>query len=330
MIKTIFVCAIIMISLSTLAQKAITINDALKTFGFTEQKIISGSDTITYYLKNYTAKPQNLVVFIQGTDPYPVFFYQLKDGASKLIKWFNDDYKALDSTYAYAIVAKPGLAGIFNRDSFSIPGKYHEKNYKEYRVKQINKAIENIKRHHLRNPGKIIVYGHSEGAQIGAALARVNKSITHLGFWSGNVLNNFYEFALFERMAVLKGQQSDSAAHAKIMGLMQWYRSIIENPQSTKVDEWGYTNKRWASYEEAPINDLLKINIPVYAVFASEDESTPIETAYLLPIQFMQNRKENLTFKVCMNCDHSYSEKKEGQMINHWGKIFEEFIGWAK
>jgi hypothetical protein len=41
-----------MISLSTLAQKAITIKDALKTFGFTEQKVISNSDTITYYLKN--------------------------------------------------------------------------------------------------------------------------------------------------------------------------------------------------------------------------------------------------------------------------------------
>lgn len=330
MIKKICISSIFMISLSAMAQKVITINEALKTFGFMEQKVVSNSDTITYYLKNYTTKPKNLVLFIQGTDPYPVFFYQFKeDGSSKLIKWFNDDYKTLDSTYAYAIVAKPGLSGIFNRDSFSIPEKYHENNYKEYRVKQISLAIENIKRHHLGKHGKIIVYGHSEGAQIGAALARVNKSITHLGFWSGNVLNNFYEFALFERIVVLKGQQGDSAAHANIMGLMQRYQAIIENPNSTKVDEWGYTNKRWSSYEEAPINDLLKIDIPVYAVFATGDESTPIETAYLLPIQFMQNRKKNLSFKVCMNCDHSYREKKGEQMINHWNKIFQEFIKWT-
>ena len=111
---------------------------------------------------------------------------------------------------------------------------------------------------------------------------------------------------------------------------MHWYEDIIKDPYSTRLDEWGYTNRRWSSYEEAPISDLLKINIPIYAVFATEDESTPIETAYLLPIQFMQNRKDNLTYNVCMNCDHTYKEKKEGQIINHWDEIFNEFIEWTK
>jgi pimeloyl-ACP methyl ester carboxylesterase len=330
MIKTICISAISVISFSTLAQKVITIDDALNTFGFTEQEIVLDSDTITYYLRNYTTKPNNLVVYIQGTDPYPVFFYQKKrDGTTKLIKWFNDDYKTLDSTYTYAIISKPGLSGIFNKDDFSIPGKYHKNNYKEYRVNQIHLTIKDIRQRHLSNSGKIIVYGHSEGAQIAAALATVDKNITHLGFWSGNVLSNFYEFALFERIAVLKGHQTDSAAHANITGLIHWYQDIIENPLSTAVDQWGYTNRRWSSYEEAPIDNLLKIDIPIYAVFASGDESTPIETAYLLPVQFMQNRKDNLTFEICMGCDHSYREKKDGKMINHWNKIFEEFIEWT-
>ncbi len=329
--KAICVYAIGMLSLSTVAQKAPTINDALGTFGFTEQKIISGRDTIIYYLKNYAAKPANLVVHIQGTDPHPLFFYRFnKDGTTSLLKYFNDDYKALDSTYAYAIIAKPGLAGIFNRDGFTVPVKYHENNYREYRVNQLSKAIEDIKHKHLGKPGKIIVYGHSEGAQIGAALARVDKSITHLGFWSGNVLNNFYEFALFERIAALKGQQTDSAADANILGLMGWYQNVVSNPGSTKVDASGYTNKRWSSYEEAPINDLLKVSIPIYAVFGTRDESTPIETAYLLPVQFIQNRKDNLHFKVCLNCDHVYKEKKEQQTINHWDEIFKDFIQWTK
>ena len=320
-----------MASFSTMAQKVLAIDDALNTFGFKEQRIISNSDTIIYYLKNYTSNSNNLVVYIHGTDPYPVFFYQIKkDGTTNLIKWFNDDYKTLDPTYAYAIIAKPGLSGIFNKDNFSIPEKYHKNNYKEYRVNQIHLAIEDIKQHHLNNPNKIIVYGHSEGAQIAAALAIVSKSITHLGFWSGNVLNNFYGFALFERIAVLKRHQTDSAAHANITGLIHWYQDIIKNPHATEVDQWGYTNRRWSSYEEAPINDLLKIDIPIYAVFATGDESTPIETAYLLPIQFMQNRKDNLTFEVCMRCDHSYRENKDGQMINHWSEIFEEFIKWTK
>jgi hypothetical protein len=331
MIKTVCISLITLISFSTWAQKIPTISDALSNFGFNEQKIVSKSDTITYYLKNYTTKANNLVVFIQGTDPYPVFFYQVKkDGTTTLVKWFNDDYKTLDPTYAFAIIAKPGLSGIFEKENFSVPEKYHQNNYKEYRVNQIHLAIEDIRQRHLTNPKKIIVYGHSEGAQIAASLATVNKNITHLGFWSGNVSSNFYEFALFERIAVLKGQQTDSAAHANITGLIHWYQDILKNPHSTKVDQWGYTNRRWSSYEEAPVNDLLKIDIPIYAVFATGDESTPIETAYLLPIQFMQKGKDNLTFEVCMYCDHSYREKKDGKMINHWNEIFKKFIEWTK
>lgn len=330
MIKTFCICAFSIISLSISAQKAVSISEALDLFGFTEHKVISNSDTTTYYLKNYKIKPKHLVVHVQGTDPHPLFFYQQKDHTpTKLLKYFNDDYKNLDSTYAYAIIAKPGLSGIFNRDSFTVPSIYKEQNYRDYRVNQLEIAIEDIKQHHLINPEKIIVYGHSEGAQIGAALARVNKNITHLGFWSGNVLNNFYEFALFERIAALKGQQTDSTAHANILGLVQWYQNIVKDPNSTAEDEWGYTNKRWSSYEEAPINDLLHVDIPIFALFATEDESTPIETAYLLPIQFIQHRKDNLTFEICMGCDHTYREKKEGKTLNHWNELFTAFIKWT-
>ncbi len=330
MIKVICFCIVCLVPFFSTAQNKPAIDDALSKFGFTEQKIISTNDTVTYYLKNYTSKPNKLVLFIQGTDPFPIFFYTIKNGTTKLSKCFNDDYQSLDSTYAYAIVAKPGLSGIFDKDNFTPPQKYHDNNYREYRVNQIHLAIEDIVKNHLDTSESIIVYGHSEGAQIAAALGCVDTNITHLGFWSGNVLNNFYEFALFERIAALKGEQSDSLAHAHIVELINWYKTIIENTNSTEVDRWGYTNKRWSSYEEAPINDLLKIDIPIYAMFATEDESTPIETAYLLPVQFMKHRKNNLTFKVCINNDHSYREEKNGQIVDNWGKMFAEFIEWTK
>jgi len=304
--------------------------DALNKFGLTENRVILKTDTTTYYLKNYKKKPNKLVLFIQGTDPFPIFFNKVIDGQPTPVKMFNDDYKSLDSTYTYAIVAKPGLSGIFKREGFNPPDRYDEKNYQQYRVEQVDRAIEDIVKNHLNKPEKIIVYGHSEGAQIASHLALRNKHVTHLGFWSGNVLNNFYEFALFERIAALKGRQSDSVTHENIMGLLDWYGSIIENPNSTKKDNWGYTNKRWSSYEQAPINNLLKVDIPIHAMFATKDESTPIETAYLLPVQFLQKRKENLTFEVCMGCDHTYREKTKKGTIKHWDRIFKEFIAWTE
>jgi len=329
--KHIYLILLLLITTAGISQSVHTptIDDALNKYGFIEGKIIEDSDTITYYLRNYKTKPTKLVVFIQGTDANPIFSYKIKNGKSSIYRWFGDNYKLLDSTYTYAIIPKPGIDGIFNDEELSVPKEYYKKNYQEYRVNQINLSIEDIIKNHLEKPEKIIVYGHSEGAVIGASLANKNKNITHLGFWSGNVLNNFYEFSLFNRIETLQGKQSDSLAHNNIMGIIDWYKSVIKNPNSTEIDHFGFTNKRWSSYEKPPIDDLLAIDIPIYAVFGTKDESTPIETAYLLPVQFMQKRKENLTFDVCINCNHVYVEKDKEKEIKHWDRIFSEFIIWA-
>lgn len=314
--------------ISQFAQKP-TIDDALSKYGFIEGQIIEGTDTITYYLRGYKTKPTKLVVFIQGTDANPIFSYKIKNRKPSIYRWFGDEYKLLDSTYTYAIIPKPGINGIINDENISIPKEYYENNYREYRVNQINLSIEDIIKKHLKKPEKIIVYGHSEGAAIAAALGNKNKNITHLGFWSGNVLNNFYEFSLFNRIETLQGKQSDSLAHNNIIGIMNWYKLVIENPNSTEIDHFGFTNKRWSSYEKPPIDDLLTIDIPIYAVFGTKDESTPIETAYLLPIQFMQKRKNNLTFEVCIDCNHTYIKKDNKKEIKNWDRIFIEFIDWT-
>lgn len=306
-----------------------SIDAALKKYDFVQGQVIDKKDTIIYYLKNYQKKPTRLVVYIQGTDPNPIFTYSLNKGEYSLSRWFGDDYKLLDSTYTYAIIPKPALAGIFDRSKLEVPKEYHEKNYLEYRIRQIDLSIKDIIKRHLAKPEKIIVYGHSEGATIAAPLALKNKSITHLGFWSGNVLNNFYEFSLFNRIESLTGKQSDSLAHQNIMEIIDWYSSVIKKPILTDTDPMGYTNKRWSSFEKAPIEYLLKLDIPIYAYFATEDESTPIETAYLIPIQFMQNRKNNLTFNVCIGCNHSYEKEINSKKIKLWPKVFEEFIHWT-
>jgi len=306
------------------------LKNVLLKFDFIEEKIITQSDTITYYLKNYhKSKPSNLIVYIQGTDANPIFSYNLKDGKPIYYRWFGDDYKNIDSSSTFAIIPKPGMEGIYKDDDISIPKKYYQCNYKEYRVGQIDQSIDHIIHHHMDEVEKVIVYGHSEGAPIASALALENDRITHLGFWSGNVLNNFYEFSLFNRIESLKGQISDSLAHENIMGIIGWYKNVIENPNSTALDHFGFTNKRWATYEKAPIEELLSIEIPIYAMFASKDESTPIETAYLIPIQFMEKRKSNLTFEVCMDCDHSYNRLVDGTKVSKWNEVFMDFLNWT-
>ncbi len=304
---------------------------ALEKFSLKEGKIIGDTDTIYYYMTELNkVRPKNLVVFIQGSDANPLFSYKIEDGEPVFYRWFFDDYKNVDSTTIFAIIPKPGMEGLYHEDSISIPKKYYENNYKEYRVNQLDQSIDDIINKYLIDPERIIVYGHSEGAAIASALALKNENITHLGFWSGNVLNNFYEFSLFNRIEALKGNISDSLAHSNILNLIDWYSDIIDQPKSTALDRYGFTNKRWSTYERAPIEELLEIDIPIYALFGSKDESTPVETAYLLPIQFMEHRKTNLTFELCINCDHGYHQFVNDETISNWDRLFLEFLEWAK
>lgn len=307
-----------------------SMNEALNEFGFIQEQIISQEDTITYFLKSTKEKSSNLVVFIQGTDANPMFSYTIRDHKNIYYRWFPDDYQHLDKSYTYAVIPKPGMEKLYNEKNIEIPQCYYERNYLDYRVRQVDHSIRHIIEHHLTNPGKIVVYGHSEGAAIGAALATTNEYITHLGFWSGNVLNNFYEFSLFNRIEALKGQLTDQEAHQNILEIIAWYQSVINNPNSAEIDHFGFTNKRWSTYEKAPIDYLTILDIPIYALFGTEDESTPIETAYLLPVKFIEHRKENLTFEVCMGCDHTYQEVTEKGTQFHWEDQFIKFIEWVE
>lgn len=318
------------VSFAQISKPKPSIQGALQQFDFIQEQIINGPDTITYFLKKNDHNPRNLVVFIQGTDPNPIFSYKINEGKTTYFRWFNDDYKSLDSTYTFAIIPKPGMSGLYEEGNITVPQFYHDYNYLDYRIHQIDQSINHIIENHLKNPQNIVVYGHSEGAAIGAALANVNDRITHLGFWSGNVLHNFFEFSLFNRLEALQGKLSDEEAHKNIMGIMEWYKAVLNDPNSTELDHFSYTNKRWSTYEKPPIDYLLELEIPIFALFATEDESTPIETAYLLPFRFLEQRKDNLTFEVCMHCDHSYFETKEDEKMNHWKDWFARFMEWVQ
>jgi pimeloyl-ACP methyl ester carboxylesterase len=103
----------------------------------------------------------------------------------------------------------------------------------------------------------------------------------------------------------------------------------MTDPDSTKFTS-GYTYKRWASFAEPPIQNLAKISIPIYQVHGTKDESTPIESAYIVPLEFARLKKDNLTLKFYANADHSLIERKsDGTEVFHWNDMMVNFFKWV-
>ena len=310
------------------AQKAPSKNDIVHHFGFIQDSIIVETENIVYYSYSRSEeKIENLIIYLQGSDPSPQFSYRLSGTKIEKLCWLHGEFKEIPKNHLFVVIEKVGFENTIDENNIPKPQIYQQKNSLDNRVFRANAVINKLNSDYMFN--KIIVYGHSEGAPVGAKLATINSEITHLGFWAGNALPDFYDFALDSRKEYYKGNISVAESQKQIDELIDSFKNdIATNPTNTEDD--GYTKKRWWSYAEPPINNLLKLEIPIFVQVATNDESAPIESTYLIPLEFARLGKSNLTYKVCVGCDHGFNSKdNDGVIQRNWIDIFKEFISWT-
>lgn len=310
------------------AQKVPTKDELVNYFGFVQNSIVVDKENIIYY--SYTKgekKKENLIIYLQGSDPSPQFSYSIRGSEIKRFCWLHGEFKDIPENYLFVVIEKIGFGDLINEDSIPKPRIYQEKNSLDHRVFRVSSVINKLSSETTFK--KIIVYGHSEGAPVGAKLATVNKKVTHLGFWAGNALPDFYDFALESRKEYYKGNITVEDSQKQIDELISSFKNEIAT-DSLNTEGNGYTKKRWWSYSEPPINHLLQLEIPVFVQVATNDESAPIESTYLIPLEFTRLGKTNLTYKVCVGCDHGFNSKDDdGNVKRNWKNIFKTFLEWA-
>lgn len=310
------------------AQNIPTKSELVSHYGFEQKTITADQEKIVYYTYTSDSSPKaKMVLYLQGSDPSPQFSYKIKNNETQKLCWLNGEFKELSNEYIYVVIEKIGFEGVIDEDNIPRPEIYQQKNSLDNRVFRANEVINKLCT--VNKFDKIIVYGHSEGAPVAAKLGTVNKKITHVGFWAGNALPDYYDFILESRIQFYKGEISAEEAQKNIDKTISSFVDKVAK-DTANVTGKGYTNKRWWSYSEPPINSLLQIDVPIYVQVATNDESAPIESTYLIPLEFARAGKTNLTYKVCVGCDHGFNIKsEEGKVQRNWKKIFKAFIQWV-
>jgi hypothetical protein len=300
-------------------------------FGFEEHKVVNSGDTVVFYTyKKPSSNPSSIYITLPGTAAEAIYSYH-KDTDSTF--WFSSltsfDFSYLPDDFLFVIAAKPGFGFFGNGDVKEIPRRYSEKTSLQDRVMRADVAINNVLKNIIKKPKQVVVFGYSEGFYVGAKLATVNKSITHLGIGGGGGYIDFYDFLLFNQKDSWKGEKNEDSVLQKNDRLISRLRQVMTDPDSTKFTS-GYTYKRWASFAEPPIQNLAKLSIPIYQVHGTKDESTPIESAYIVPLEFARLKKDNLTLKFYANADHSLIERKsDGTEVFHWNDMMVNFFKWV-
>jgi len=240
------------------------------------------------------------------------------------------DFQQLRNEYRILLISKPGVPFIDSLETdetglpiYKEPNIYKENLSLDWRVETANSIINILVKDEQIDDSKVVVLGFSEGAQVAPTLAKENKNITHLLLFGGNGLNQLLDPIISARMKAYSGQISEIDAQNEIDSLFKEYKKIYRDPTSTKNEWWGHTYKRWSSFTERdPYKYLLELDIPIYIANGSLDEYSVLSADYI-QLEFIKNKKENLTYKTYPNYDHQFNEiiTENGQFVEAKPKL---------
>lgn len=297
--------------------------------------------TINYYVSaNKIGNKKPILLYIDGSGPYPLFQYTPNGTGSTIVL----DFRSLSNDYHLVMISKPGVPFVDSVKNdpvsgfpiYPAPTEYTQRLSLDWRVESANLVLTKVLKDLPVDEGKIAVLGFSEGFQVGAKLATFNKNITHLLLFVGNGLTQFFDFIIHNRMDAQKGLISEEQAQHNIEDIQIAIKDIYANPFATDKEWYGHSYLRWSSFcNNNPSENLLQLNIPIYVVGASKDHNSAVLGTDYLYLESIRRGKTNLTYKV-YPYDHSFNEmikNDSGQEIgakNHMQEVMQEGLNWLK
>lgn len=86
----------------------------------------------------------------------------------------------------------------------------------------------------------------------------------------------------------------------------------------------------WNSFSKGTLSELVTLKIPIYIAYGSADIIA--DFCDLLPIYFIQNRKENYTLKRYANLEHNFFPIDEKGIVDYkngqWKSVISDFLEW--
>lgn len=313
--------------------------------------ISTKSDTINYhiYLKGKIEEKKKILIFFHGSGGNPLFMQTIKIDTTKIVEngitknkieksiFLNTsvpfDLDRIPNDYVFVLISKKGVPFSADKEFYKPSQNFFKNESLDYRVWQGENVINDLIKKWIKKPNKIVIIGHSEGSDVVAKLGQKNKKVTHIGYWAGGANTQYYDFALFIQKDVQSGKISQTEANKSLDSLFTDIKNIENDPNNTEKQWLENPYRRWSQFTEPSIDNLLKTNKPLFVAVAGKDESVPIESSLLIPIEFIRHKKDNLTFKIYPDYNHSFARPPKNEK-EEWSwefmNVFEDFMKWVE
>ncbi|MEM6289589.1 MAG: acetylxylan esterase [Bacteroidota bacterium] len=269
-----------------------------------------------------TSRTLPLVVYLQGSGYGPVYSGP-PDRLSHVLMLKPTDFPG----FHYAVVGKPD-APFWAAEAGSPTTDYHEALTLGRRVADASAVIEALTSQPWVDGSRVVVVGHSEGAQVAPALAAANGRVTHVAALAASGLSQAFDFVLNVRRRVRAGELSFEEGEARIAALHDQFRRIEAAPASADSLWRGHSYRRWSSFFEPPLAAFLSLDVPVFVGIGVYDVASPVESADYLPVAFLLAGKENLTYRAWPT-DHRFQETlPDGARVDRRSEVVGALSEW--
>jgi hypothetical protein len=283
-----------------------------------------------YVLIGDTAQKRPLLVYCTGSLAVPLFESENEQVYCSLP--FN--YKNYVEQFHVLVISKVGIPvlakteeldrnHVFIDPETKLPPKsYLTTNAVGHYVALHKQVLQSVRNRPWVDDEHMMVLGHSGGARLAAKVAGEVPGFTHLGYLSAEPQGRMLEMLLQEP----RRSQDRSAT---LMEWLDFWKEVNANAEKTKEPQ-GDSYATWFTNSENVVDDLLELEIPVFAAMGTADRKA--EGMVVIPYEFIRHGKENLTFLPYEGLEHSFfTVTPEGRIDYekyHFGEVFQDAVDW--
>lgn len=265
--------------------------------------------TITFYVTPPGKYAQPLAVFLNGSGFGSVFYK--KDGHIRGQYAYFEIIAALRGRARLVLVEKPGVKLFDTPKTWGSCIGAPEKFLKEQTVERYTEAVNAAIRAAEQLPGvdttRLLVMGHSEGAEMAAHIAGSNDSVTHVACLAGVGTSQLFDFVTMVSDGTM--DCPGKTPSDKIEYTYQKWREIQTDPNSVTKFYEGHPYRRWYSFwSHTALDDLLKTQAKIYIAKGTADRSTSITAFEVVRSELLSHGKV-ITAERIEGADHGFRKK---------------------
>ena len=287
-----------------------------------------------------TKKP--IFLWCQGSLPIPLYIDYKTAGLHLYGGGIsNFDYEKIKKHYHLVVISMPETPLIVGEtqlnDSYWYYGDSKDKNIpslayqtadnlENYTDRAIH-VLKFLKNKQWVDNSKLVVVGHSQGGQVATKIAIKYKKVTQLALTGTNPFGRIDQNIRQSRKNAEQNKVSWEQADKEMEQQYQFYQNV-NNPLKNKNNP---NLRSWQSFSKPLIDDWLTLKIPIYMAYGTADVSSDL--CDLVPIYFIRENKNNLSYKRYLNLEHNYFEVSKSGEVDydkpHWKDVMNAILNWS-